>query len=224
MIGLALVVAVNSLGSSFLKTISDEFDRSFARDLTVQPTGFAPGQGPQQTIARSLRDRLVKIPEAAVVARERFIFTSNLPGPEGEDDRGRAAVRLPAGPLREGGHDRRRRGAARGGLPPDRGGRGVRGQGLRGGEGPRGRGHAEARGPVRHAAGPRRRAGRDGRLRRPDGWDVAGDDGEGLRRQRRLRAGAQGDLRGRAPGAAPQGRADRARRTTRTSPCSRTRS
>ena len=84
MIGLSLVVAVNSLGSSFLKTISDEFDRSFARDLTVQPTGFAPGQGPQQTISRSLRDRLVKIPEAAVVARERFIFTSNLPGPKGK--------------------------------------------------------------------------------------------------------------------------------------------
>ncbi len=84
MIGLALVVAVNSLGASFLKTISDEFDRSFARDLTVQPTGFAPGQGPQQTIAGSLRDRLAKIPEASVVARERFIFTPDLPGPSGK--------------------------------------------------------------------------------------------------------------------------------------------
>ena len=84
MIGLALVVAVNSLGASFLKTISDEFDRSFARDLTVQPTGLAPGQGPQQTIAKGLRDRLARIPEAAVVARERFIFTPDLPGPEGK--------------------------------------------------------------------------------------------------------------------------------------------
>jgi putative ABC transport system permease protein len=84
MIGLALVVAVNSLGSSFLKTISDEFDRSFARDLTVQPTGLAPGQGPQQTIARGLRDRLARIPQADVVARERFIFTPDLPGPKGK--------------------------------------------------------------------------------------------------------------------------------------------
>ena len=84
MIGLALVVAVNSLGASFLKTISDEFDRSFARDLTVQPTGFAPGQGPQQTIARGLRDRLARIPEAEVVARERFLFTPDLPGPKGK--------------------------------------------------------------------------------------------------------------------------------------------
>ena len=84
MIGLALVVAVNSLGSSFLTTISDEFDRSFARDLTVQPTGFAPGQGPQQTIAGDLHDRLEKIPQAAVVARERFLFTPELPGPHGK--------------------------------------------------------------------------------------------------------------------------------------------
>jgi putative ABC transport system permease protein len=84
MIGLALIVAVNSLGSSFLKTISDEFDRSFARDLTVQPTGLAPGQGPQQTIARGLHDRLARIPEAAVVARERFLFTPDLPGPRGK--------------------------------------------------------------------------------------------------------------------------------------------
>ena len=60
MIGLALVVAVNSLGSSFLKSIDDEFDRDFARDLTVQPQGFSPGQGPQQTIANGLRERLAR--------------------------------------------------------------------------------------------------------------------------------------------------------------------
>jgi putative ABC transport system permease protein len=71
---------VNSLGASFLSSISDEFDRSFARDLTVQPQGFAPGQGPQQTIAKGLRNRLAQIPEAKVVARERFLFTTDLPG------------------------------------------------------------------------------------------------------------------------------------------------
>lgn len=85
MIGLALVVAVNSLGSSFLTSIEEEFDRSFARDLTVQPSGFAPGEGPQQTIAKSVRGRLAEIPEAEVVARERFLFTSNLPGPKESD-------------------------------------------------------------------------------------------------------------------------------------------
>ncbi len=83
MIGLALVVAVNSLGSSFLASIDDEFDRAFARDLTVQPQGFAPGQGPQETIANGLRRRLARIPQAAVVANERFLYTPDLPGPRG---------------------------------------------------------------------------------------------------------------------------------------------
>jgi putative ABC transport system permease protein len=86
LIGLALVVAVNSLGASFLKTISDEFDQAFARDLTVQPSGLAPGQGPQQTIAGSLHDRLARIPEAQVVARERFLFTPELPGAKGKTE------------------------------------------------------------------------------------------------------------------------------------------
>ena len=84
LIGLSLVVAVNSLGSSFLGTISDEFDRAFARDLTVQPSGLSPGQGTQQTIGDRLSERLEKIPEAAVVARERFLFTTDLPGPKGK--------------------------------------------------------------------------------------------------------------------------------------------
>jgi putative ABC transport system permease protein len=84
LIGLALVVAVNSLGSSFLGTISDEFDRAFARDLTVQPSGLSPGQGPQQTIGDRLSERLERIPEAEVVARERFLFTPDLPGPNGK--------------------------------------------------------------------------------------------------------------------------------------------
>lgn len=84
MIGLALVVAVNSIGASFLSSIEEEFDRSFARDLTVQPRGFSPGSGPQQTIDRDLRGKLAKIEEAAVVARERFLFVPNLPGPKGK--------------------------------------------------------------------------------------------------------------------------------------------
>jgi putative ABC transport system permease protein len=86
MIGLALVVAVNSLGSSFLSSISDEFDRSFARDLTVQPTGFSPGEGPQPTIAKGLRSRLARIPEAEIVARERIVFVPGLPGPRGRTE------------------------------------------------------------------------------------------------------------------------------------------
>ncbi|MDX6653028.1 MAG: putative transport system permease protein [Solirubrobacterales bacterium] len=82
-VGLALVVAFGTIGSSFLGSISSELDRDFARDLTVQPRGFAPGQGPQQSIAKGLRARLARIPEAAVVARERIHFLAELPRPHG---------------------------------------------------------------------------------------------------------------------------------------------
>jgi putative ABC transport system permease protein len=83
MIGLALVVAFGSIGSSFLNSISKEFDRNFARDLTVQPRGFSPGEGPQQTIANGLRDQLAQIPEAEVVARERIIAVPEMPDRHG---------------------------------------------------------------------------------------------------------------------------------------------
>jgi len=90
MIGLALVVGINSLGSSFLNSIEREFDRSLARDLTVQPRGFSPGQGPQQTIAKGLAKEIERLPDAAVVARERLVAVPHLPrvrgggeGPQG---------------------------------------------------------------------------------------------------------------------------------------------
>jgi putative ABC transport system permease protein len=84
MIGLALVLAVNSLGASFLDSIEREFDRAFARDLSVRPAGFSPGEGPQQTIAKRVRDRLAKLPETGVIARERILYTSDLPAPKGD--------------------------------------------------------------------------------------------------------------------------------------------
>lgn len=87
MIGLALVVAINTLGASFLHTISDELDKSFARDLTVQPRGFSPGAGPQQTIAKGLAARLAKLPDAEVVTPERLVFTPHLPSKQGSGKR-----------------------------------------------------------------------------------------------------------------------------------------
>jgi putative ABC transport system permease protein len=86
MIGLALVVAINSLGSSFLSSIEREFDESFARDFTVQPRGFAPGQGPQQTIAGGLSKRIERIPEAGIVTPERLVFVPDLPRLESKRD------------------------------------------------------------------------------------------------------------------------------------------
>ncbi len=87
MIGLAVVVAVNTLGASFLHTVSAELDKSFARDLTVQPRGFAPGTGPQQTIAGGLTERLEQIPEAKIVTPMRLAFVPHLPAKEGSRKR-----------------------------------------------------------------------------------------------------------------------------------------
>jgi putative ABC transport system permease protein len=87
MIGLALVVAINTLGASFLHTISSELDKSFARDLTVQPRGFAPGAGPQQTIAKGLTAKLAKLPDAKVVTPMRLVFVSHLPAKKGSSKR-----------------------------------------------------------------------------------------------------------------------------------------
>lgn len=84
MIGLALVTAFGALSSSFLGTITDEFDEAFARDYTIQPRGFSPGQGPQQTFSTDLRDRIAELPEAAVVTPERIFYSSRLiPGADG---------------------------------------------------------------------------------------------------------------------------------------------
>nr|MDP8943702.1 FtsX-like permease family protein [Actinomycetota bacterium] len=82
MIGLALVTAFGSLGSSFLGTITDEFDKAFARDFTVQPRGFQPGAGRQQSISPRLRERIAALPEAAVVTPERLIVARQ---PDGQD-------------------------------------------------------------------------------------------------------------------------------------------
>ncbi len=84
MIGLALVVGINSLGASFLNSIEREFDQSFRRDLTVQPRGLSPGQGPQQTIAAGVAGRIAKLPEAGTVTPERFLYLNDLPRPESE--------------------------------------------------------------------------------------------------------------------------------------------
>ena len=83
MIGLALVTAFGSLGSSFLGSVERELDTTFARDLTVQPSNFSPGAGPQQAFSPRLRRRLERLPDAAVVTPQRLFFSDDLPGGDG---------------------------------------------------------------------------------------------------------------------------------------------
>ncbi len=78
MIGLALVTAFGALSSSFLGTITGEFDEAFARDFTVQPSGFSPGEGVQQSFSPRLQRRVARLPEAAVATPQRIFFSREL--------------------------------------------------------------------------------------------------------------------------------------------------
>ena len=200
MIGLALVVAVNSLGASFLKSIEDEFDRSFARDLTVQPTGLrARARARSRRSPRSLRDRLAKLargrrssPASASCSRP------NLPGAEGQAKLRRAAARLRARPStsevdkteidgagasREEVFDALERGEV------------TVGKGHADETGARGRRQDRARRALGDRARPGRRDRRDGASSAARRSACRCETMRGrLRRHRRLRAGAEGDL------------------------------
>jgi putative ABC transport system permease protein len=74
------VVVVNSMMSaSFLGSISAELDDRFARDLTVQPLGFAPVGAPTGGIDSSLRKEVAALPSAGVVTPKRIVYMTELP-------------------------------------------------------------------------------------------------------------------------------------------------
>ena len=199
MIGLALVVAVNSLGASFLDSIEEEFDRAFARDLSVRPAGFSPGEGPQQTIAKQVRERLAKLPETGVIARERILYSDEPAGAEGQDAARTASCSASSSPSTPSSTRPRSTAAAPRARRSSTRLAARRGDARRG---PRRRDRARGRRPdrprraLRDRADARRGDRRDGHLRRPDRRHVAGDDAEGLRRHRRLGAGAEGGIAG----------------------------
>lgn len=60
MIGIALVAAIGSIGSSFIGTISDDLDKELKTDFTIQPRG-AQG-GPQATIAERALGQVRALP------------------------------------------------------------------------------------------------------------------------------------------------------------------
>ena len=196
MIGLALVVAVNSLGASFLKSISDEFDRSLRpRPHRAADRASRPAQGPQQTIAGGA-SRPAREHAGGGGGRPRALPLHARPaGPEGRRRsadgllfgvRPRSTTPRSTRPTSRG--HRARRSSARIGAR-----RGDGRQGLRRGGGARGRRHDHARGPSGSA-----RARVAGIVETVVfGGQTVGmslrDDAQGLRRHRRLRAGAEGD-------------------------------
>jgi putative ABC transport system permease protein len=84
LVAISVVVVNSTMASSFLGTISDELDKRFARDLTVQPIGYQEFGPPQAGLSRQLRDQIAAMPEAAAVARRRSIYLPELPAGGGE--------------------------------------------------------------------------------------------------------------------------------------------
>ncbi len=71
------------MSPSFVGSISDELDKRFTRDLTVQPVGYTEyGGGPGTDIARPLREQIAALPEAATVTPVRSVYMLHLPGSE----------------------------------------------------------------------------------------------------------------------------------------------
>jgi putative ABC transport system permease protein len=67
-IGLSVVVVNSSMSASFIGTIQDQVDRTFARDLTVKAEGFTIEQGGGPGVPRSVQPAIEAMPEAGTVA------------------------------------------------------------------------------------------------------------------------------------------------------------
>ena len=77
---LSVVVVNGIMSQSFVGSISDELDKRFTRDLTVQPAGYTEyGGGPGTSIAQPLRERIAALPEAGTVTPLRSVYMLHLP-------------------------------------------------------------------------------------------------------------------------------------------------
>jgi putative ABC transport system permease protein len=72
-IGLSVIVVNSAISSSFLGTISDQVDRTYVRDFTLQPVGMPLDQG-GGPIAPDVRKAIASMPEAAVVTPVRGLL------------------------------------------------------------------------------------------------------------------------------------------------------
>jgi len=79
-VALSVVVVNATIAASFVGSVKREIDRTFSRDLTVQPIGYQE-MGPSQAgISSRLRDQIAALPQAGAVASRRNLFVHNLPG------------------------------------------------------------------------------------------------------------------------------------------------
>lgn len=73
MIGIAMVAAIGSLGSSFIGSIEEDLERELKTDFTVQPAAFNGG-GPQSTISSQAAEQIAALPGAEQVSGIRGIW------------------------------------------------------------------------------------------------------------------------------------------------------
>ncbi|MBK5230127.1 MAG: ABC transporter permease, partial [Thermoleophilia bacterium] len=76
MIGIALVAAIGSLGSSFIGSVSDDLDKELKNDFNVQPKNFTGG-GPQTTISAKAIGQIAALPGAKRVSGVRTLFLTS---------------------------------------------------------------------------------------------------------------------------------------------------
>jgi putative ABC transport system permease protein len=86
-IGLSVVVVNSSISASFIGTIEDQIDRSFARDFTVHAEGFGIEEGGGPGVPRSVQAKIEAMPEAGTVAPVRGM-PLELPGVDSGSDAG----------------------------------------------------------------------------------------------------------------------------------------
>jgi putative ABC transport system permease protein len=78
-IGLSVVVVNSTLSASFMGSVSDQIQQSFARDFTVQAAGQTLETGGGPGVPKSLAPRIAAMPETRAVTPIRVLFM-NLPG------------------------------------------------------------------------------------------------------------------------------------------------
>jgi putative ABC transport system permease protein len=94
-IGLSVVVVNSTFSASFMGTVSDQLEQSFARDFTVQAAGQTLETGGGTGVPAALRARIAALPETRAVSPVRVMFL-HLPGIDRGQPQGMAVAYDPA--------------------------------------------------------------------------------------------------------------------------------
>lgn len=80
LVALSVVVVNETVASSFVGSVEREINRTFSRDLTVQPIGYQEAGPPQPGLSTRLRNQIAALPQAGAVAERRSLYVQSLPG------------------------------------------------------------------------------------------------------------------------------------------------